>query len=293
MDVQHPANMMSGPPGTSPLQRLAELKTRRRRARYAPRDQVRPGRAELLAMRLGVLVLLIGGWEALSRIGVINPFFWSRPVDIVKTALIAFRSGSVVADTQFTFTSTLIGFAIGTLGGVSIGLSFWWSRRYAATAEPFLIAFEAMPKLALAPIIVLVLGIGLTSKIAMATALVLVIQALNTYAGVRAVDVDLVRLVSSMGASRWQVFTKVVVPSTLPWLISGMRVTIGLSLAGAIVGEFIGSSHGLGRMIQYAGSTYEISLIWVGIFILAALSMVLYLAVGKLEGLMLRGLLHR
>ena len=172
---------------------------------------------------------------------------------------------------------------LGTIGGVTLGLSFWWSKRYALVAEPFVVAFEAMPKLALAPIVVLILGIGMSSKIAMACALVIVIQALNAYAGVKSVDSDLTRMIQSLGATRWQIFTKVVVPTALPWIVSGLRVTIGLALAGAIVGEYIGSTQGIGRLIQYAGTTYEISLIWVGIFVLAALSMVLYMLVGLIE----------
>jgi len=247
------------------------------------RPQRPTSRTWLVAARVLVLAVLIGGWELAARTGLIDPFFYSMPSQIWQTGVVAVTEGTVIPDTLFTFTATLAGFAIGTVGGVAIGLSFWWSRRYALVAEPFVVAFEAMPKLALAPIVVLVLGIGMSSKVAMATALVVVVQALNTYAGVKAVDGDLTRMISSLGASRWQVFTKVVVPTTLPWIISGLRVTIGLALAGAIVGEYIGSTQGIGRMIQYAGTTYEISLIWVGIAVLAALSMVLYAVVGMLE----------
>ncbi len=249
----------------------------------AARTTSPPGRVWLLAARLLVLVALVGGWEAAARLGVVDPFFFSMPSAIWETGVVAVTQGTVVADTVFTFSSTLAGFALGTAGGVALGLSFWWSRRYALVAEPFVVAFEAMPKLALAPIVVLVLGIGMSSKVAMATALVVVVQALNTYSGVKAVDADLSRMLASLGATRWQVFTKLVVPTTLPWIVSGLRVTIGLALAGAIVGEYIGSTQGIGRLIQYAGTTYEISLIWVGIAVLAALSMVLYAVVGQLE----------
>lgn len=237
----------------------------------------------LIGARLAALVALVGGWELAARVGIVDPFFYSMPSQIWSTGVVAVTEGSVISDTLFTFSATLAGFAIGTVGGVAVGLSFWWSRRYAMIAEPFVVAFEAMPKLALAPIVVLVLGIGIESKIAMATALVIVIQALNTYSGVKSVDPDLTRMITSLGATRAQIFAKVVIPTTLPWIISGLRVTIGLALSGAIVGEYIGSTQGIGRLIQYAGTTYEISLIWVGIFVLAALSMVLYTAVGWLE----------
>ena len=274
------------------LRQLASLprddSTRRRRDLTA-RD---PSTWSLALTRLGVVALILAVWEVGARAGWIDPFFWSQPSTIWDTAVTAFRSGGMVENTAFTFTSTLGGFFLGTVGGVLLGLSFWWSRRYALTAEPLVIAFEAMPKLALAPIVVLVLGLGIGSKIAMATALVIVIQTLNTYAAVKAVDRDLTTLLYSLGASRWQVFRKVVMPSTLPWIAANLRVAIGLALTGAIVGEYIGSTAGLGRMIQYAGSTYDIALIWVGVFTLALLSLALYLVVAAVERKLLRKITH-
>jgi len=271
------------------LRDLSEVAPAPRRGLLARGDRT-PRRGGVHALRLLVLVAIIGGWELLAEWGVINPFFYSQPSAIWRTGVVAVTEGEVLTDTLYTFSSTVLGFFLGTLGGVAIGLSFWWSRRYAMVAEPFVIAFEAMPKLALAPIVVLVLGLGMSSKVAMAVALVIVVQALNAYGGVKSVDRDLTRMLASLGATRWQVFTKVVFPTTLPWIISGLRVTIGLALAGAIVGEYIGSVRGIGRMIQYAGTTYEISLIWVGIAILSVLSMVLYTVVGALERKFLKSL---
>ena len=271
------------------LQELAQVAPSPRKGLVA-RKVGQPRRASVFALRALVLVVLIGGWELGARLGFINPFFYSMPSEIWRTGVVAITQGTLLGDTLYTFGSTILGFLLGTVGGVAIGLSFWWSRRYALVAEPFVIAFEAMPKLALAPIVVLVLGLGISSKIAMATALVIVVQALNAYAGVKSVDADLTRLLASLGATRRQIFMKVVVPTALPWIISGLRVTIGLALAGAIVGEYIGSVRGIGRMIQYAGTTYEISLIWVGIAILGVLSMVLYTVVGALERRFLKSL---
>jgi NitT/TauT family transport system permease protein len=237
---------------------------------------------------VGIVLL----WEIGARTGLINSFFWSMPSEIVQTWLTIAADGSVWKDTLYTFRSTIYGFVIGTVGGALIGLSFWWSKHYAKIAEPFIIAFEAMPKLALAPIVVLIFGLGLESKVAMAVAITVVITTLTTYNGVRQVDKDLVRMIYSLGASRLQVFTKIVVPATMPSIISALRINIGLALTGAIVGEYIGSTAGLGRLIFYAGQTYEISLIWAGIFNLSILSMLLYLFVTWLEKVLLKGMLH-
>ncbi|NCT91267.1 ABC transporter permease [Cellulomonas sp. APG4] len=275
------------------LEELATLRATTSPTVRRRRERGEPSAWTVWALRLGVVVLGLGLWEAGVRAGFVDPFFWSQPSRIWDTATIAFANGDILSNARFTFTSTVLGFVIGVVGGVTVGLSFWWSRRYALTAEPLFIAFEAMPKLALAPIVVLVLGLGMGSKVAMATALVIVIQVLNTFSAVKAVDKDLTTLMYSLGASRWQVFTKVVVPSTLPWIASSLRVAIGLALTGAIVGEYIGSTAGLGRMIQYAGSTYDIALIWVGVFTLAILSMLLYVVVSWFERRLLKGITHQ
>ncbi|TSB47384.1 ABC transporter permease [Alkalicoccobacillus porphyridii] len=243
--------------------------------------------------RAGVFILGILVWELLARLEIINSFFWSMPSEILETWLVIAANGSIWYDTFYTFQSTIYGFLIGTLGGAAIGLSFWWSKYYAKVAEPFLIIFEAMPKLALAPIVVLIFGIGLSSKVAMAIAITIIITTLTTYNGMKQVDRDLIRMIFALGASKWQVFLKVVVPWTMPAIISALRINIGLALTGAIVGEYIGSSSGLGRMIFYAGQTYEISLIWAGIFNLSLLSMFLYLIISWLEKRLLQGVLHK
>ena len=168
-------------------------------------------------------------------------------------------------------------------------MSFWWSRNYAAIAQPFVICFESLPKLALAPLVILVFGMGLASKVAIATALTLVVSTLTTYAGVKAVDPDQERLFYSLGASRLQVFRKLIVPFCLPWIISVLRVNIGLALTGAIVGEFIASQHGLGRQILYAGQTYDIALVWVAVFVLSTLAVVMYVTVSWIESLLRKG----
>src|SRR5262249_29773115 len=183
---------------------------------------------QVAAGRVAVVVGLIALWEMLTRIGVLDPFFWSTPGAIATTWWKTIQAGNAFGDTWYTFRSTLLGFAIGTGLGAAIGLAFWWSRYWARMVEPLLIAFHAMPKLALAPIVVLVFGLELPSKVAMAVALTIVVTAITAYAGVRSVDPDLEKLLFSLGASRWQVFTKVVVPWTMPWVISALRLNIGL-----------------------------------------------------------------
>jgi len=243
----------------------------------------------IIATQFGILVGIVGLWEVAARAGWIDAFFWSQPSAIYKTLIIFFTQGDAWIDISFTFRSTIFGFLIGTAAGSLFGLSFWWSRNYAAVVQPYIICFESIPKLALAPLIILVFGLGLVSKVAIATALTFVISTLTTYAGVKALDPDGEKLFYSLGASRWQVFRKLVVPSCLPWIISVLRVNIGLALTGAIVGEFIASQHGLGRAILYAGQTYDIALVWVAVLVLSTLAVIMYAAVTWLESMLRKG----
>lgn len=237
----------------------------------------------MFGVQVVVVIALLALWQLATHMKWLDPFFWSRPSDIFATLKTFFTEGEAWTDIVYTFRAAILGFLIGTAGGTLIGLSFWWSRNYSNFAQPFIVCFESIPKLALAPLIVLIFGIGVASKIAIAVALTVVVSTLTTYSGVKSVDGDLSRLMYSMGASRWLVFRHVVVPSVLPWCISVLRVNIGLALTGAIVGEFISSQHGLGRAILYAGQTYEIALVWVAVLVLSALSIAMYLAVSWIE----------
>jgi NitT/TauT family transport system permease protein len=243
----------------------------------------------LVIAQIGILVGMLSLWEIGTRAGWIDAFFWSQPSAIAHTMATFFTTGDAWTDIGFTFRSTIFGFVLGTTAGSLLGLSFWWSRNYAAIVQPYIICLESIPKLALAPLIILVFGIGLVSKVAVATALTLVVATLTAYAGVKALDPDGEKLFYSLGASRLQVFCKLVVPSCLPWIISILRINIGLALTGAIVGEFIASQHGLGRAILYAGQTYDIALVWVAVLVLSTLAIIMYATISWLERVLRKG----
>lgn len=260
-----------------------------KRVRHLPEQKDWPFWA-ILAVQIGILIGAIALWQEGADRGWIDGFFWSRPSAIYATLIKFFTEGDAWTDIAFTFRSTIFGFFLGTSIGSLLGLSFWWSRNYAAVVQPYIICFESLPKLALAPLVILVFGMGLASKVAIATALTLVVSTLTAYAGVKALDSDGEKLFYSLGATRWQVFQKLVVPFCLPWIISVLRVNIGLALTGAIVGEFIASQHGLGRAILYAGNTYDIALVWVAVLVLSTLAVVMYMAVSWLERILRKGI---
>lgn len=246
-------------------------------------------RARTIAGRVLVGLLFVGCWELLSSLRWIDPFYWSKPSSIVATAWTVLWKGTLLADIAFTSGATILGFILGITIGAAIGLSLWWSALYARVAEPYMVMLNALPKLGLAPVLVVLLGIGFGSKVALAFTLTVIVTALSAYGGVRSVDRDLEGLLYSLGASRWQVFRKVVVPWSMPWIVNSFRINIALALAGAIVGEFIASRQGVGRMILYAGQVLDTNLVWVGVVVLGILAMVMYTAVAAIEKWLLKG----
>ncbi|MFT8888221.1 MAG: ABC transporter permease [Ethanoligenens sp.] len=230
---------------------------------------------------IGVAIVTI--WEVFTRLGWMDSYFWSRPSSILKTTWQQLVHGTLLRDIAYTSSSTVLGFVAGTVLGALLGLSFWWSRAYADISEPYLIVFNALPKLALAPVLVIMFGIGFFSKVMLAFLMTVIVTSLSAYSGVKSVDPAMETLMYSLGAKRRQVFTKVVVPWSMPWIISSLRINIALALAGAIVGEFISSDKGVGRMIIYAGTILDINLVWVGVFVLSLLSVVMYGCVLLLE----------
>lgn len=239
------------------------------------------------AWRWGLLIALIILWEVGSRLGLIDPFFFSSPSEIVKTAIVKWQSGQLWRDIRYTASSTLLGFVLGTSIGSVAGLLFWFNRKVALVAEPWLIVLNALPKLALAPVLVIWFGIGFSSKVVLAFLMTVVVAAMSAYGGVQTVDPALETLMISLGARRRQIFTQLVVPSALPSIITGLRVNIALAMAGSIVGEFIASDRGLGRMIVYAGTIFDLKLVWVGVMVLSIVSVLMYVGVVLLEKLLL------
>ena len=238
--------------------------------------------------RWGLLGGLLLFWEAGSRLGWIDSFFFSSPSEIWRTAATKWASGSLWRDISYTAASTLIGFVLGTVIGSATGLLFWFSRPVALVAEPWLIVLNALPKLALAPVMVIWFGIGFQSKVVLAFLMTVVVSAMSAYGGVQAVDPALETLLVSLGARPGQIFLRLVVPSAMPSIITGLRVNIALAMAGSIVGEFIASDRGLGRMIVYAGTIFDLKLVWVGVVVLSIVSVLMYAAVVLLEKLLMR-----
>jgi NitT/TauT family transport system permease protein len=262
-------------PVTAPLQKR---KTRDARRRVSFDTTL--GRATLQAVAvIGFFAL----WEIGVRAGWISAFLVGSPAGIFSFAYKMILSGELLSDTWYTLFEAILGFIIGTIFGSLLGLALWYSVFVARLVEPFIVAINSVPKIALAPIVVLWFGTGLVSKVALSVSLTAIVALIAAYQAAKDADVDLQSLLISMGADKHQVFFKAVVPSTLPSIIATFRINVGFGLVGAVVGEFISSQRGLGHLIYTASSLYDLNTVWVGLFTLMIMGFVLYYVIDIIE----------
>jgi NitT/TauT family transport system permease protein len=243
--------------------------------------------ALVLAAQLAVLGAFIGFWEYMTAWNSQAAFMFGSPSAIANFLVQMARDGSLFRDTYVTGMETLLGFAVGNIIGTLIGLSLWYSRFVSRVVEPFVIAIGSIPIIALAPIIIIWFGTGLTSKIAMSTLSVVIVALVTSYKGAVGVDPDQINLMRTLGASKFQIFRKLVVPASLTDIFAGLKLTVGFALIGAIVGEFMSSSEGLGHAIFKAGSLYIIPKVFAALVATIALALVLTFLVGKVERLLM------
>ena len=262
-------------PGATPLPKRKSRAARRR----AGFDTVL-GRAALQALAvIGFFAL----WEIGVRMGWISAFLVGSPFGIFADGFRMIASGELLSDTWYTLFEAILGFVIGTIFGSLLGLALWYSVFVARLVEPFIVAINSVPKIALAPIVVLWFGTGLVSKVMLSVSLTAIVALIAAYQAAKDADVDLQSLLISMGADKHQVFFKAVVPSTLPSIIATFRINIGFGLVGAVVGEFISSQRGLGHLIYTASSLYDLNTVWVGLFTLMIMGFVLYFVIDLIE----------
>lgn len=229
------------------------------------------------------LALVIVLWQVGVNLGWINAFLMGSPAGIAGEAWRLIQSGQLLDDTIATVSATVIGFLLGSILGSLAGLLLWFSRTTARIIDPFMVALNGLPKIALAPMIIIWFGSGMFSKVMLAFVATFVVALLTAYQGTHQIDRNLINLMRSLGASRRKIFTKVVAPATLPWIISAFRLNIGFALIAEIGGEFISSDRGLGRMIFVSGNLFNLNAVWVGVFMLMIVAIVLYVIVSQVE----------
>lgn len=234
--------------------------------------------------RWGLLILLILAWEGAARLGWIDSFIFSQPSRILETYR-NMAQNDLLYHTWVTVGETLAGFLLGAAAGVLLAILLWWSSFVARVSEPYLVVLNSLPKIALGPVIIIIAGAGTRAIVFMALAISLVVTVLEMLSGFRDTDPGAIRMARTFGATKGQVFRKVVFPYNIPTLFDSLKVNIGLSLVGVIAGEFLVSRAGLGYLIVYGGQVFRMDLVMASVIILAVVAVLLYGAVTLLHRL--------
>lgn len=242
-------------------------------------------------MRVYQLVLaavVLGAWELLGRAGIIDEFFFPLPSDILATVWSWISTGYVFPHLWITMQEALLAFAVGAAAGLFLGFLLARVRFLERLFDPFLQMFNALPRVVLAPIFLLWFGLGIWSKVAFGFTLVFFIVFFNTLEGVKNVDRVLVDNARMLGASEKQLLRHVFIPSALTWIFSSLHISVGFAITGAVVGEYLGASAGVGYAIAQAQGVFDTQGVFAGMFILMIVVLIIDLLVNRLERYLLR-----
>lgn len=215
------------------------------------------------------VAVFLAVWEAAVRFGWVSPLFTSSPSRILSSALQMFADGSILYDLQVSGFEFAVGYGLAVLVGIPLGILMGWYRRFNSALDPFVSALYATPRIALLPLLMIWFGIGFASKIAIVFLGAVFPILVNTITGVRTIDADFVKVARSFGCNDRQLFVTVALPSSVPLLLSGLRLGLGHALIGIVVGEMYGATHGIGFLIAVSGARFQTDKVMVGIIIIA------------------------
>ena len=239
-------------------------------------------------VRVSILLLFLFFWELSAYFAWINPFITSSPSRIAKTIAQLYQNGNLFLHVGTTLKETITGFAIAVFLGYSIALLLWWSEVFRKISEPYLVVLNALPKIALGPLIIIWCGTGSKAIVFMTVLIGLIVAILNMLNGFMATDENKILLLRSMGASKVQILTKLVIPSSLATFISMLKINVGMAWIGSIMGEYIVSKAGIGYLIVYGGQVFKLDLVMSAVFILCVLAAIMYAFVALLERLIIK-----
>jgi len=235
------------------------------------------------AVQVLVLAGFLALWQLATSLGWVDAFIISQPTQIAAKLAELIGDGSLGFHIAVTVAETLAGFVVGTVAGIVIAGMFWWWRFLSEVADPYVVVLNATPKMALGPVFIIWLGASMSAVIALAVSISLFVTILSVYSAFQQADRDKLLLVTSFGATKWQQFSKVVFPAAVPTIIATLKVNIGLSLIGAIVGEFLAARAGLGYLIIYGQNVFSMSLVMTSVVILTVIAGVMYYVVSWAE----------
>ena len=248
----------------------------------------RKKRRRVLLWQVGLLLALFGLWQLTTSTGLSDGFLVSSPSRMWSTFLSLCRGGELLRHIGISCLETVVGFLAGTLLGTAVAICMWWWDGVARVLNPYLVVLNALPKTALGPIFIVWMGAGTGAIIVMTLAISLIVTILNMYEGFRATDAQKLRLMAAMGASRWQTLRMLVFPANYATLLNTLKVNVGLSWVGVIMGEFLVSRAGLGYLIVYGSQVFNMDLVMTSVLLLLAAAVIMYRLVLWVEKILYR-----
>mgnify|MGYP005780141267 CR=1 FL=1 len=250
------------------------------RKKYLKKIKIR--KVEILITQIAIVIIFITLWEVLANAGKIDSFITSQPSRILQTFL-NLSSNDLLEHLKITCIETLVGFGLGSILGFIIAIILWWSPFISKVSEPFLVILNSLPKVALGPVIIIWVGAGMPAIIVMALAISLIVTILDILNGFINTDKEKIKMAKTFNANKFQILTKIIIPSNIPTFFNTLKVNIGLSLVGVISGEFLISKGGLGYLIVYGGQVFQLDLVMTSVIILAIVAAVMYESIVLLE----------
>lgn len=245
--------------------------------------KLKKDKAIILSTQIFILVAFLAIWEGLGQLGLINTFITSSPSRIWNTFVALLQSGDLWYHMGITLYETLIGFVIATFLGTIIAIALWWSEKLRKILDPYIVVLNSLPKIALGPLIIIWVGAGLQSIITICVLVLIIITIISMLNAFNECDKDKILLMKSMGANKWQILTKLVLPNALPQFVSILKINVGMSWVGTIIGEYLVSSAGLGYLIVYGSQVFQLDLVMCSIVLLCILASLMYFIVSLIE----------
>ncbi len=239
-------------------------------------------------MRFAILTCLLALWELCAYTGIIDAFISSSPSRICKTIISLFTENNLTYHIGITLYETILGFLIAVGLGYVVGIILWWSERLRRILEPYVVVLNSLPKIALGPIIIVWCGSGSKAIIFMAVLIGVIVAIITMLNGFLATDKDKILLLKSMGATKFQILGKLVIPGSFPTLISMLKISVGMAWVGSIMGEYLVSRAGLGYLIVYGGQVFKLDLVMASTVILCILATLMYGIVALLEKIIIK-----
>ncbi|MCL6573246.1 MAG: ABC transporter permease [Bacillus sp. (in: Bacteria)] len=230
-----------------------------------------------------IFIIFFSGWELSSQKRWVDPLLFSSPSKIWNLLLLKLQDGSLATNIGVTLTETVFGFILGTFLGTLLAAVLWWSPMISRILDPYLVILNAMPKVALGPILIVAMGPGYPSIIAMGAIISIIITTIVVYTSFKEVDPNYLLVLKTFGATHLQCFKEAILPASFPAIISTLKVNVGLSWVGVIVGEFLVSSRGLGYMIIYGFQVFNFTLVFLSLLVIAVFATIMYQIVDLLE----------